>query len=487
MTVFRCEQTLSIGSDGQLVLTGPVDISCQDGVIAAIGPVGAAGGTDAGRTDAGGTSAGHPGRVGAGVAGPGDLGATIGPVDPAAEVVDLPGLVVPAFADAHSHVFHRALRGRTHGVSANPGSFWTWREMMYAAAEKLDPDSYFRLGQAAYAEMVCAGVTAVGEFHYLHHPSGGGRYDDPNAMGLALDAAANSADLALTLLDVAYLSGGLSADGKPLPLNEVQLRFSDGDVGAWEDRVSRIPGSIRTGAAIHSVRAGPESAMPTVVAAAQGRPLHVHLSEQPAENEACLAAYGATPTAVLDRVGALGPRTSAVHATHLAVADIKTLGGQSVSIVMCPATEADLADGIGPAWELAAAGASIALGSDQHVITDPLTQARGLEYGERLASGVRGRFPPRDLWAAITVHSHRSIGSAGGRLAVGARADLVALNTVSTRTAGSMPEQMIMSASAPDVSVVVSGGRVVARNGIHLSLGDPADLLSAALNELWAE
>ncbi|RIJ70849.1 formimidoylglutamate deiminase [Nakamurella silvestris] len=447
MVVFRCEQALLDGPRGEYVLAGPVDITCDNGVITAIGPV-----------------------------------------DPSSTQVQvLDGLVTPSFADAHSHVFHRALRGRTHESADGPGDFWTWRDVMYSAAEKLDPEGLFALSQAAYAEMVCAGVTAVGEFHYLHHGPDGRRYTDPNAMGLALAEAAGAASLDLTLLDVAYLAGGIGSSGEPLALNRVQQRFGDGSIGAWADRVAAIPATIRTGVAIHSVRAVPAADMPTIVAAAGDRWLHVHLSEQPAENDATLAAYGLTPTQVLERAGAIGPRTAAVHATHLSAADIEILGTGGASIVMCPATEADLADGIGPARELATAGARISLGSDQHVVTDPIAQARGLEYGERLATGIRGRFTPNELWRAATVDSHRCIGSAGGRLAVGAPADLVALRTNSSRTAGSRSEQLIMSASAADVAVVVAKGRVVARDGVHLALGDPGELLGRALGELWKD
>ncbi len=205
----------------------------------------------------------------------------------------LPGLVLPGLANAHSHVFHRALRGRTHG---DRGSFWTWRERMYAVAARLDPDTYLALARAAYAEMALAGVTCVGEFHYLHHPPDGGRYADPNAMSEALIQAAADAGVRLTLLDAGYLAGGLTGNGH-LDLDATQRRFSDGDADGWATRVGGLverPG-VRIGAAVHSVRAVPAAALSTVVSVATGRPLHVHLSEQPAENDACRASYGRTP------------------------------------------------------------------------------------------------------------------------------------------------------------------------------------------------
>ncbi|MEP6560317.1 MAG: formimidoylglutamate deiminase [Nakamurella sp.] len=398
-------------------------------------------------------------------------GAAVGPVE------RLPGLVVPGFADAHCHVFHRALRGRTHDGA---GTFWTWRELMYELAGRLDPDTLRDLAFAAYLELLCAGYTAVGEFHYLHHPPGGGRYAEPNIMGLALADAAGATGISLTLLDIAYLAGGFG-----VPVSSVQQRFSDGSAAAWAERVAALPASLRVGVGIHSVRAVPVAQMPTVVAAANGRVLHVHLSEQPAENADCWAATGRTPTRLLDDAGAIGPLTAAVHGTHLTDEDIGILGRAGASVVICPTTEADLADGLPAAGALAAAGARLSLGGDQQVVVDPFAQARGLEYGERLAGGRRGVFAPTSLWSAALEHSHAAIAAPGGRLAVGAPADLVAVRTDSARTAGAAPEQLVMCATAQDVDVVVTGGWVQARSGNHVRYGDPGPLLAAAIDRAW--
>jgi formiminoglutamate deiminase len=400
-----------------------------------------------------------------------------GPVPPGLPTERLAGLVVPGFADAHSHIFHRALRGRTHDGG---GTFWTWRESMYALADRLDPDSLRELAFAGYLELLCAGYTAVGEFHYLHHQPGGRPYDEPNAMGIALAEAADAAGIDLTLLDIAYLAGGFGQSVGP-----VQSRFSDGSAQAWAARVQELPAGIRAGVGIHSVRAVPAADLPLVAAAAAGRVLHVHLSEQPAENADCLAATGRTPTALLADAGAIGPRTAAVHGTHLTDDDIDLLGGAGAFVVVCPTTEADLADGLPAASRLRAAGARLALGGDQQVIVDPFAQARGLEYGERLAGGHRGAFPPEAIWTAALADSHDAIASPGGRLAVGAPADLVAIRTDSARTAGADAAQLVMCASAQDVSVVVVGGLIVARAGKHLQHGDPGALLAAAVERVW--
>ncbi|MHA6793039.1 formimidoylglutamate deiminase [Pseudonocardia bannensis] len=393
----------------------------------------------------------------------------------------LPGVVLPGFANVHSHAFHRALRGRTHHRG---GTFWTWRERMYAVAARLDPDSYLALARAAYAEMALAGITAVGEFHYLHHGPGGRPYADPNAMAEALREAAADAGIRLTLLDTCYLAGGLDPAGHR-PLGEGQRRFSDGDVGAWAARVADLEPSpgMRVGVAAHSVRAVPRAALGTVAAVAGGRPLHVHLSEQKAENDACLAHYAATPAALLAEEGMLGHGTTAVHATHVSTADIGLLGRVGSAVCLCPTTESDLADGIGPARALHDAGVRLCLGSDQHAVIDLCSEARALEMHERLASGRRGRFTSGDLLSFATAHNALGWPDAG-RLAAGARADLIAVRTDSPRTAGGDPGQILFAASAADIDTVLVDGRVVVAGGRH-RLGDVGALLLAAIEPLW--
>ena len=395
----------------------------------------------------------------------------------------LPGVVLPGLANAHSHAFHRALRGRTHGGG---GTFWTWRQAMYAVAAQLDPDSYLALATATFAEMALAGVTTVGEFHYLHHGPGGVPYEDPNAMGESLRQAAAEAGVRLTLLDTCYLSGGLTGEGHQ-PLGAEQLRFGDGDADRWAERAGGLAPSadMRRGVAIHSVRAVPRDQMAAVIAAAAGLPLHVHLSEQPAENEACQAFYGVTPTELLDGVGALTPDTTAVHATHLSATDIATLGRAAATVCFCPTTERDLADGIGPARALCDAGCELSLGSDQHAVTDLIEEARGLEMDERLSSLQRGRFSMAELMAAAS--NHPSLGwPDAGRLEVGARADLVAVRLDSVRTAGVDPAQIMLAAGAADVDTVVRDGTVVVSGGAH-RLGDVGALLHDAIAPLWVK
>jgi len=394
----------------------------------------------------------------------------------------LSGVTLPGLANGHSHAFHRALRGRTH---AGGGSFWTWREQMYALAARLDPDSYLALARAVFAEMTLSGYTVVGEFHYLHHDQRGRPYGDPNAMGAALIQAAAEAGIRLTLLDVCYLAGGLAATGH-LPLDPVQTRFSDGNVDHWKQRVSLLVDRdlVRMGTAVHSVRAVPAEALDRIGDVAGQRPLHVHLSEQPAENAATQAYYGCTPTELLDDHGLLSARTTVVHATHLTDSDIKTLGADQASACFCPTTERDLADGIGPARRLADAGSALTLGSDQHAVIDPFEELRGLEMHERLATGERGRFTPGDLTMIASAAGYRSLGwPGGGRIADGALADFVVVQSDSVRTTGARADQIAYAATAADIDQVVVAGQVIVREGQH-RLGSPARLLAAALDQL---
>ncbi|GAA1776006.1 formimidoylglutamate deiminase [Nocardioides hankookensis] len=387
----------------------------------------------------------------------------------------LAGLTLPGLANCHSHAFHRALRGRTQ---RERGTFWTWREQMYAVAGRLTPDTYFELARATYREMVAAGMTSVGEFHYLHHQPDGSPYADPNAMGHALIAAAAEAGIRIALLDTCYLSSGFGR-----PPEGAQVRYTDGDAGRWAERVSAIDHD-HVGAAIHSVRAVPKGQLGTVVEATAGRPLHVHLSEQVAENDACLATYGVTPTQLLHDVGALGPRTTAVHATHLIGADVTHLGTTQTRACFCPTTERDLGDGIGPGRALALAGAVLTLGSDSHAVIDPFEEMRALELDERLATQSRGHWTAAELLAAGTAHESLGFDDAG-TIAVGQRADLVTLSTETTRTAGTGADEAtaVFAATAADVTHVVVDGRVAYTAGDDEEIGRE---LAAAIGKVHA-
>jgi formiminoglutamate deiminase len=407
----------------------------------------------------------------------------VGTPPPGASV--LRGLTLPGLANAHSHAFHRALRGT---AQIGSGTFWTWRELMYETALSLTPDSYFDLARAVYAEMALAGITCVGEFHYLHHQAGGTPYDHPNAMGEALIAAAAEAGIRITLLDTAYLHGGLIRGGYR-PLEGAQSRFGDGSADRWYERWSQLKGGghARIGAALHSVRAfSDQDGYRAFAERTRDVPVHLHLSEQPAENEACLAVHGRTPARLLADCGFWGPHTTAVHATHLTAGDIAVLGAAGSTVCMCPTTERDLADGIGPAPQLSRAGSPLSLGSDSHAVIDLFEEARAMELDERLRTRARGHWTAAQLLRAATRDGHACLGwPDAGRLEAGALADFTTVALDSVRTAGPPPrlgaETAVFAATAADVRHTVVAGRQIVRDGRHLLVEDVPAALAAAV------
>ena len=411
---------------------------------------------------------------------------------PPADSVQLHGVTVPSFANGHSHAFQRALRGRTH---ERRGSFWTWRELMYRAAERLDPDGYHRLARAVFAEMVRAGFGVVGEFHYLHHRPDGTPYADANAMGEAVIAAAADAGIRLTVLDTLYLHGGLTTAGSEpyVPVGPKQQRFSDGSVWAWVERARSLKlahdsATVNVGGAIHSVRTVDPMAMR--VAAEWSHELeavlHVHVSEQPAENEACQDQFSWSPVELLRREDVLGPRTTLIHATHVDADDIATVADTGAAVCLCPTTERDLADGIGPGRAFDDAGVPLCIGSDSHAVIDPFEEIRAVEMNERVTSNERTVFRADQLLGIGTANGYAALGwPDGGTIAVGSLADFTTIRLDSIRTAGSTGESVLataaFAAAAEDVNHVVIAGRTVVENGRHLDV-DVAPALAEAID-----
>jgi len=386
--------------------------------------------------------------------------------------VAVSGVVMPGLVNAHSHAFHRALRGRTHGGT---GDFWSWRTPMYEIANRLTPDSYRELATMTFAEMALSGITGVGEFHYIHHNTDGTKYKNPNEMGLAMVQAAQRAGIRLALLDVAYLHASLD---KPEPLAE-QKRFSDGNIDAWLDRVDALGEGGEgwtVGMAPHSVRAVHPGELEEVVANRHGKVVHLHVSEQPAENAACVAATGMTPTQVLDNVGLLGPHMTAVHATHLTDTDIALLGKSRTCVCLCPTTERDLADGVGPAAALRDAGATLSLGTDSNAFIDMFEETRAIETDERLVTGKRGLHTPSSLLAAATSVGATSLGWGSYGIQVGNPADFIALSLNSVRLASfdgvNGAAHIVHSAAPSDVRDVWMGGKQVVANFQHNEISD---------------
>ncbi len=367
-------------------------------------------------------------------------------VSPRHGVTALGGWTIPGLANVHSHAFQRTLRGT---VESGAGDFWAWRREMYLRTEWTRPD-YYTYSRLVFQEMLQAGITAVGEFHYLHRHG--------NELGEALIQAAAEAGIRITLIDACYLRGGL--DG--MPLDEAQRSFSDGDAEHWLKRVDQLRDGegVRIGAAIHSVRAVDPMSMRTVAEWARKRraPLHVHLAEQPAEVEECRAVEGCTPTELLEREGILGRDLTAVHAIHVDEHDVALLGANNVTVCACPTTERDLGDRVGPLRALAEAGCSPAVGSDSNAVIDVLEEARALELDQRRATGRRVLHQPEELLRAATVNGMRALGWDAGELTPGMLADFVTLDGAKIAGKRLDPAYLIYGCSAGDVTNVVVGG-----------------------------
>jgi len=359
---------------------------------------------------------------------------------------------------------------------------------MYRLAGALDPDIYEELATATFAEMVLSGYTAVGEFHYLHHGPGGVPYADSNEMGRRILNAANRAGIRITLLDTCYLHGGIGQ-----PLDDVQPRFSDGTAEAWAERIRGLGGTAaaRIGGAVHSVRAVHPAGIRAVAdwAAMRRAVVHAHVSEQPLENNECLRAYGCTPVELLSRHGAVSDRFTAVHATHVTADDITRLASTRSRCCICPTTERELADGIGPTAALRDAGVPMCIGSDSHAVIDPFEETRAIELDERLASLIRGTHRPANLLAAATESGYASLGWKGGVIAPGHLADFVTVGFDSTALAGAdrddVAAAVTFGATAGDVRHVIVGGEHVVRDGVHRSI-DVVPALDSSIRAAWA-
>lgn len=351
-----------------------------------------------------------------------------------AEIDLLPGVaLMPGFVNAHSHVFQRALRGHTHRPLAQQDTFWTWRRAMYAEAQRLTPDLLYEGALRAYREMLAAGYTTVGEFHYVHHQPDGTPYSNSNAMSQAVLQAGRDAGIRVVLLMTAYAQSGFNQ-----PPEEGQRRFCDASVEAFLERVELLREmGAPVGVAPHSVRAVPEGWLRAIASYSHKHalPLHVHADEQVGEIEQCRAAYGCTPIELLERFGALGNMTTVVHATHANTTEIGLLARYGCTVCVCPTTEGDLGDGIAPYMELLAQGIPLAIGSDSNTRLDPIEELRWAEYSARMRY-QRRRVLVADAMASPgpllldygTRNGAKSLGIETGVIAPGMLADFVAVD-----------------------------------------------------------
>ncbi len=305
-------------------------------------------------------------------------------------------LRLPGFVNAHSHAFQRGMRGVVERVDpAHPhDDFWTWREEMYAAAGRLDPDSAYAIALLAYREMRAAGFVAVGEFHYVHHRPDGTPYEPANAMSLATAAAADEAGIDQVLLMTAYERAGAG-----LPPTPGQRRFCDPDVATYLGRVEALAGDRpagRVGLAPHSVRAVSRGWLEEIgrYAGAAGMVVHVHACEQRREIEECLAEHGRRPIELLADAGCLGPRTTIVHGTHASDGELDLLAEAGASVCLCPTTEANLGDGYLPALRLFERGIRVCIGTDSNTVIDPVVEMREVEAVARRTAERRNVLVP---------------------------------------------------------------------------------------------
>lgn len=394
--------------------------------------------------------------------------------------------LLPGLVNGHSHAFQRVIRGRTERRSQHTtDTFWTWREQMYAAANRLTPEEIYAASRMAFLEMALTGITAVGEFHYIHHAPDGSRYDDPNLIEREVIRAARDVGLRIALLRVAYARAGYQT--APNPRHVRFIEDSPEVYLAHLEQLLAVPelkdGMAWIGVAPHSVRAVPLDYLKTIAAYANERGLvvHMHVAEQTAEVEACIQEYGRSPVALLDTEGLLNEKFTAVHAIHVTPKAVSALARKRVNVCACPTTERNLGDGVVPADAYINTGVPVSLGTDSQIQIDLLEDARELEYHLRLQHTARNVLAPADdadesalarrLFDCATINGARSIGFNGGSLDPGAAADFFTVDLDDPSIAGSSPENLlaniVFSLSRTAIKDVVVGGERIITDGRH--------------------
>src|SRR5690554_728447 len=309
--------------------------------------------------------------------------------------------LVPGQVNAHSHAFQRVMRGlaERRDVTRPDDDFWTWREAMYEVALSLSAEEVEAAARLAFWEMARAGITHVGEFHYVHHRPDGSAYDDPNELAHRVIAAAQAVGIRITLLHVAYHTGDIGQRAKPR-----QRRFIEPDVGTYLGRLSALQErwggveGVSVGSAPHSIRTVDRSWVEAISEYCVGQKMviHTHVCEQPAEIAASQRAYGMGPVEALHDWVGLGAEWTLVHGTHMSERELEIVAQTRPTICACPSTERNLGDGFLPARALVKAGVPIALGSDSHTVIDPWEEMRLVEYHERLRAQARNVLPAHD-------------------------------------------------------------------------------------------
>jgi len=408
--------------------------------------------------------------------------------------------LLPGLINGHSHAFQRVIRGRTEYRSQNTtDSFWTWRELMYRAANKLSVDDIYAASRMAFLEMALSGITAVGEFHYIHHSPTGKPYDDPNTLAREVIRASNDVGLRIALLRVAYERAGFQKEPDPLQarfietpqsyLKNLEQLFSVNSDMAW------------VGAAPHSVRAVSLNYLKEadVFVKQHNIPIHMHVAEQPAEVSACIEEYGRSPVALLDTEGILTENFTAVHGIHVTSKAIEAVARKRATVCACPTTERNLGDGVVPVDEYVRANVPISVGTDSQTQIDLLEDTRELEYHLRLQRKERNVLSlsgdmdtsalARSLFMCATVNGAKSIGFNGGRLAAGSPADFFTVDLNDASIAGASPDDLlaniVFSLSRSAVKDVVVGGKLVVSEGVHESQEEIINDFQNLQKRLW--
>ena len=396
--------------------------------------------------------------------------------------VDLKGkALLPGFVNAHSHSFQRLIRGRAESRAVSGKDFWSWRNTMYQAAASLSPEEVYDVARMCFLEMARAGITTVGEFHYLHNTPDGTPYDDPNVIAHQVIAAAQSVGLRIVLLRSAYIRSGYQ-----LPLDPGQRRFLE-NVDAFLSNIASLRASypensadVRFGVAPHSIRAVPLDELHEIVSWARSNslPIHMHVAEQIAENVECQREYGCTPVELLAQEELLGKDFVAVHAIHLSSAEITAFAKTQAIVCSCPTTERNLGDGIVPVDALMKLRVRHALGSDSQAQIDSLEDARQLDYHLRLAQQQRTVLDQIDdrpiaerLFDCATVHGAQALAVESGSLRPGEYGDMVTINVEDISVAGHTPDTLlpliVFGANRTAIRDVVVNGKTILENGRH--------------------
>jgi formimidoylglutamate deiminase len=407
--------------------------------------------------------------------------------------------LLPSFANAHSHTFQRLIRGRTETRGSSGDDFWTWREAMYRAANSVDAEDVYHVARMTFLEMIMAGTTTIGEFHYLHRNRDGRTYPDPNLLSKQIVAAAESVGLRIALLRVAYARAGYE-----LPPHAGQARFYESpaeyieNTAALAQHLQDKGESAWLGVAPHSIRAVPLAQLEEIVAWARERGLvvHMHAAEQVAELAACKREYGATPVELLAQRGLLSDKTTLVHAIHITEEEMDALAAANTLICSCPTTERNLGDGIIDAMKTAQRGIRFAFGSDSQALIDPLEDAREIEYHLRLQiqkrvvlDEIAGRNLSQRLFHYATVGGAESLGFDSGVLAVRRPADFFSVDLSDVSIAGNSVEDLlpliVFGLSRTAIRDVIVGGKHILRDGQHPLQSEIVHLYQSVHRKVW--